>query len=112
MRTPPHLDEVAHYTLLDALRNRRSRRFALGMTMPAGPLAYQSRHAPYPLSEEEEALLVFAACGVTGYALGDLPYATGQGRNYSPTRWAGPLPAATPSRPPRSSSPTTRPPTC
>ncbi len=79
MSTQPHPEEVDHYSLLDALRKRRSRRFALGMTMPAGPLAYQSRHAPYPLSEEEEALLVFAACGITGYALGDLPYATGQG---------------------------------
>src|SRR5258708_2367037 len=79
MSTSPHLEEVARYSLLDALRHRRSRRFALGMTMPAGPLAYHSRHAPYPLSEEEEAWLVFAACGITGYALGDLPYAAGQG---------------------------------
>ena len=79
MSTQPHLEEVANYSLLESLRKRRSRRFALGMTMPAGPLAYQSHHPPYPLSEEEEALLVFAACGVTGYALGDLSYATGQG---------------------------------
>jgi hypothetical protein len=79
MSAPRRLDDLAQYPLLDALRNRRSRRFALGMTMPAGPLAYHSRHAPLPLSEEEEAWLVFAACGVTGYALGDLPYAAGQG---------------------------------
>jgi hypothetical protein len=32
-----------------------------------------------PLTEEEEALLAFAACGVTGYALADLVYERGQG---------------------------------
>jgi hypothetical protein len=42
-------------------------------------MAYQSRHAGIPLSEEEEALLAFAACGVTGYALADLIYEQGQG---------------------------------
>jgi hypothetical protein len=31
------------------------------------------------LDEEEEALLAFAACGVTGYALADLAYERGQG---------------------------------
>ncbi|MGH7833112.1 MAG: hypothetical protein ACREQK_05675, partial [Candidatus Binatia bacterium] len=36
-------------------------------------------HAPIPLSEEEEAVLVFAACGITGHALGDLPFAEGEG---------------------------------
>ena len=65
--------------LLEVLRNRRSRRFGLGMKMPAGPLAYESAHAPVPLCEEEEALLAFAACGITGYALGDLCFAPGQG---------------------------------
>src|SRR5882672_10445304 len=67
------------YSLLDALTKRRSRRFGLGMKMPAGPLAYQSRHAPFSLSEEEEACLTFAAGGITGFALLDLPFAEGQG---------------------------------
>ena len=57
---------LGDYSLLDALTKRRSRRFGLGMKMPAGPLAYQSRHAPFPLSEEEEAGLSFAAGGITG----------------------------------------------
>jgi hypothetical protein len=43
--------------------------------MPSGPLAYQSRHKPVPLSEAEEAALVFAGCGITGHALADLCYA-------------------------------------
>jgi hypothetical protein len=65
--------------LLEVLRERRSRRFGLGMRMASGPLAYESRHAGVPLSEEEEALLAFAGCGVTGYALADLVYERGQG---------------------------------
>lgn len=44
------------------------------MNMPGGPLAYKSRHAPRPLTEEEEAILVFAATGITGPALADLCY--------------------------------------
>jgi len=73
--------DLDSYPLLTALRDRRSRRFGLGMRIPSGPLAYQSRHQPVPLSEEEEAALVFAACGVTGHALADLCYARGEGGN-------------------------------
>jgi hypothetical protein len=63
--------------LLDALIERRSRRFGLGMRLHGGPLTYQSVEAPQPLSLEEEAALAFAACGVTGYALAELPYRGG-----------------------------------
>jgi hypothetical protein len=49
------------------------------MTMPVGPLKYTSPHEGLPLGEDEEALLAFAACGVTGYALSDLAYASGYG---------------------------------
>jgi hypothetical protein len=47
--------------------------------MPAGPLAFQSRFPPSPLTEGEEAALVFAACAITGHALADLCYAPGEG---------------------------------
>lgn len=70
---------LASYPLLDALRDRRSRRFGLGMEIPGGPLAYRSRHAPAPLTEDEEAALVFAAAGITGPALLDLCFAPGHG---------------------------------
>lgn len=70
---------AADYPLLNALRYRRSRRFGVGMEMQAGPLAYKSRVTPLRLSEDEEALLAFAACGVTGPALGDLVYSAGGG---------------------------------
>jgi len=66
-------------SLFDALRFRRSRRFAAGFETTSGPLRYQSTAPAHPLSEDELAALAFAACGVTGYALGDLVYAPGQG---------------------------------
>ena len=44
------------------------------MSSPSGPLTFRSQRAPVPLGEEEEAALAFAACGVTGYALAELPY--------------------------------------
>jgi hypothetical protein len=66
-------------TLFEVLLNRRSRRLGLGMTIPAGPLQYQSPHAPVPLTEDEEAALAFAACGITGYALADLSYGASEG---------------------------------
>lgn len=66
-------------SLLDALRSRRSRRFAAGMEMKVGPMKYKSSAAAHPLTEDELAALAFAACGVTGHALGDLVYAPGQG---------------------------------
>src|SRR5262245_10072342 len=71
--------QLAIYPLVDALLKRRSRRFGLGMSMTKGPLAFQSRHAPFPLTEEEQACLAFAAVGVTGYALLDLSFSEEQG---------------------------------
>ncbi len=73
------MKEVAQYPLLDALRERRSRRFGVGMEMATGPLAHQSNQSPLPLSEDEVALLAFAACGITGPALIELDYAPGGG---------------------------------
>jgi hypothetical protein len=64
---------------LEIMRHRRSRRFGLGMQMLSGPLAYESPHPHIPLTEAEEALLAFAACGITGYALADLLYERRQG---------------------------------
>src|SRR5262245_57726687 len=72
---------LGQYPLLAALRERRSRRFGLGMRIPSGPLAFQSRYKATSLSEDEEAALVFAACGITGHALADLCYAPGEGGN-------------------------------
>ena len=70
-------ERLAQYSLLEALLARRSRRFGKGMRLNGGPLAYESAHEPEPLSLAEEASLAFAACGVTGYTLAELPYQTG-----------------------------------
>lgn len=71
------IDQVARFPLLTALLERRSRRFAKGMRLTGGPLTYASREPPQPLSLEEEAALAFAACGITGYGLAELPFERG-----------------------------------
>jgi hypothetical protein len=58
------LDLAWSYPLFEALYRRRSRRFGLG---------FESAHAPVPLTELEEALLVGAGAGFTGLAFWDLP---------------------------------------
>ncbi len=67
----------ASYPLLDAMIERRSRRFGKGMQLDGGPLAYSSKQKTQPLSVEEEAALAFAACGITGPVLAELPYQSG-----------------------------------
>jgi hypothetical protein len=83
MSTTPSRD-AGSYPLLSALLERRTRRFGKGMTLGGGPLAYASQQPPVPLTIEEEAALAFAACGITGHALGELDYTTG-----SPTAGGG-----------------------
>ena len=73
----PTIEQAARYPLLEALSRRRSRRFGLGFQLNGGPLAYKSSLPPQPLTLPEEAALAFAACGLTGYTLADLPYQTG-----------------------------------
>jgi hypothetical protein len=74
---PEGLGRLLRYSLMDAMRNRRSRRFSLGATLPGGALAYRSQQRPVPLSPLEEALLSFAAAGITGFCLAELPYQSG-----------------------------------
>ena len=67
------LDRIWSYPLFEAIYGRRSRRLGLGFEMPEGPFRYKSAHAPVPLTELEEALLVGAGAGFTGPAFWDLP---------------------------------------
>ena len=69
---------AAEVGLLDALLRRRSRRMAEGLEL-TGPLAFTSQQPPRPLSLEDEALLAFAANGVTGFIAADLPYRDADG---------------------------------
>ncbi len=73
MTTPPTdpLQAIWEYPLFEALFGRRSRRFGLGFEATEGPFQYKSRHAPLPLSEHEEAVLVGAGVGATGAPLWD-----------------------------------------
>lgn len=69
------VEEAWNFSLFDAIMNRRSRRFGLGMEITEGPNKFKSQHDPMPLDEVEEALLIGAGTGVTGLNLGDLPWA-------------------------------------
>jgi hypothetical protein len=70
-------ETAASYPLLTALIERRSRRFAKGLRLNGGPLAYTSQQPPQPLTQAEVAALAFAACGITGPVMADLPYQIG-----------------------------------
>lgn len=71
---PPGLSALKDYPLLAALSNRRSRRFSAGAEIGGGGLRYKSKLAPTPLSETEEAVLAFAASGISGVVLGDFAH--------------------------------------
>ncbi|MCS5695061.1 hypothetical protein [Desulfofundulus thermocisternus] len=61
------------YPLVRAILSRRSRRFGLGMEIDQGPLAYKSEKVPVPLSEEEEAFLVWMGTGIKSKNISDIP---------------------------------------
>src|SRR6185312_13882812 len=90
MTAPTPLDHAWSYPLFEALYRRRSRRFGLGFEMQEGPFRYKYAHAPVPLTELEEALLVGAGAGFTGLAFWDLPtpapYPRLSGRTFPTTR--------------------------
>jgi hypothetical protein len=81
-RTTAPLRELLNFPLVAAIFGRRSRRFGLGMEIPSGPLAFKSRHEPAPLSELEQALLVAAATGVSGWNFG-IPFTSHRPREYA-----------------------------
>ena len=76
---PPGFRQALEYPLFDAILNRRSRRFGLGMSLESEAIGYSSPRPPVPLSKMEEALLIWAATGLTGSQLGDLPPRVGLG---------------------------------
>ena len=76
---PKGLRTAAKFPLIEAIHGRRSRRFALGASIPDGPLAYTSKQAPASLSELEQMLLLTTVAGNTGWA-NLIPY----NRHYAP----------------------------
>ncbi|MGB7290762.1 MAG: hypothetical protein WBD99_01145 [Thermodesulfobacteriota bacterium] len=73
MNIPEGLKVALNFSLLDSIFTRRSRRFGLGMEIKDGTLKHKSRFQPIPLTELEEAFLIWAGTGLTGLSLGDLP---------------------------------------
>ncbi|MGL4237655.1 hypothetical protein [Tabrizicola sp.] len=65
---PRGLVEAATFPLIEAIHGRRSRRFAKGASIPAGPLAYTSKEAPEALDPVEQMLLISTIAGNTGWA--------------------------------------------
>ena len=68
----PGLQDLFSYPLIDAVRERRTRRVARGVSINAGPVGYESTSDPEPLSPLEEAVLI-ASIGVTGAVIHDGP---------------------------------------
>jgi hypothetical protein len=64
------MEQLLQFPLMHAIFGRRARRFGLGMEIPSGPLAYKSNREPLPLSELEQAILIAAGTGVTGWNFG------------------------------------------
>ena len=72
-KLPPGLDNAINHSYLDALYERRSRRFPMGGEIDEGPLKYKSKHSPVPLSEIEEAILAWNGLGIKNINLSDFP---------------------------------------
>ena len=65
----PEVEAAWNFPLFEAMMGRRSRRFGFGMELEHGPFTYKSEKDPFPLSEDETAILVAAATGLTGAIL-------------------------------------------
>lgn len=76
---PSGFADALRFPLVEALFGRRARRFALGDTIPDGPLAFTSRHDPLPLSELEQMMVLTAAGGNSGWH-----YAITRNERYAP----------------------------
>jgi hypothetical protein len=79
LELPKGFEDVLAFPLSAALLGRRARRFSMGSTIPDGPLAYESRHEPLPLSDLEQILVLTAAGGNTGWH-----YAITRNATYAP----------------------------
>lgn len=71
---------IGLHSVLEVLRQRKTRRFGCGMEIPEGPLRYRSELPAISLSHEEIHYLLFAGVGQTGMNLGDMQYGARPGR--------------------------------
>ena len=68
------LEALLARPLLETLWGRRTHRVSRGASVTAGSMSYVSPHAPEPLEELEEAVLI-AITGCTGLTMPDRPFA-------------------------------------
>lgn len=64
---PKGLAEAVRFPLIEALYGRRARRFSMGAEIPDGPMQFKSKHAPQPLTELQQMMVLAAATGNTGF---------------------------------------------
>lgn len=67
MLQPGAHNSLARMTFLEVLFGRRSRRFLRGAKIEEGPLAYESREEPLPLTQTERLMVLLAVAGNTGW---------------------------------------------
>jgi hypothetical protein len=61
------VEKLLKFPLFEALAGRRSRRIAVGVSIPAGPLCHQSKMRPQRLSPLETRIVLCAVGGQTGW---------------------------------------------
>ena len=64
---PSGLEDALQFPLMDSIMGRRSRRFPFGAEIPDGPLKFQSKHDPLPLSDLEQMIMLSSVSGNTGW---------------------------------------------
>src|SRR4029079_7961767 len=70
---PSGVKSLLGYSLISAIRERRTRRVSRGTSIIAGDLSHQSQNKPAPLSALEEAILIVST-GLTGLTnMHDIP---------------------------------------
>jgi len=67
------LADLLDRPLLETIWRRRTHRVSRGASVPAGSMSYRSPHAPMPLTELEEAVLI-ALTGCSGLTMPDRPF--------------------------------------
>lgn len=71
------LKDAKKFPFIKALYSRRSRRFGWGMEIPSGPLKFKSNKPPIGLDEFENAFIIAAGMGVSGWHHG-IPFSASQ----------------------------------
>ena len=82
VRESENVRNTWNYPLVQAIFQRRARRFPLGAEMPGGVAPFKSTKPPVPLDEIEEAMLAMAATGLSGLNLSDLPFSDAAGASW------------------------------